>query len=377
MLTTPLDTKPLRLGRRDAITAVRFAFVNAFSFFKRFFYFDSALYSALTILPLLAIATPSLSRRGIVLAVAFAGYYAALGAHTFPLYFLTFCALQICLPVFQRASFEDILARSAPLFWIAALYGAWQKLYGYSPIELRWIESGLGIVGAENYFLTEEIRPFSVFAGIPEFGFFVVCYLYYFYRRGQAISTLCAALLLFLIGSRGLLLATGVAIVASALHGSRLSVRAAGLLGLAISMSAYVALAILLPFLTGVEEGSTRLLLQGTFQARILAASEFLQSVTLSNLWFGVGHRFSAGLIPDNLYINFLNDVGLLGLAAFVALLFSDCRNERQLFFLVVILSYGFYAGVIYSFYFMFNFFLAFYAARPRPECGIDFAGAR
>jgi hypothetical protein len=374
MLATYQGAESAGFGRHEAITGARFIFVNAFSFAKRFFYFDPTLYHALIVLPLLAIATPSVSRRGVVLTLIFATYYVLFGAHNFPLYFLTFWALQVCLPVFEKAQFEDVLRTALPLFWISALYGIWQKYSGYTPVEIAWIESGLGVVGAENYFLTEEIRPFSFFAGIPEFGFFVVCYLYYFVSRRNWISVLCAVALLVLIGSRGLMVAAAIGAIAVLLHRVGPSVRASAFLGFCTAIAAYLVLAVIFPIVAQVEEETSRLFLYTTFQARVLAAVEFLQSLTLSNVWFGVGHQFSDGLVPDNLYINFVNNAGLVGLGLFLLVLFRDCSSPRQLFFLVVLLAYGFFAGVIYSFYLMFNFFVAFYSA-SRPHAPVAGTG--
>ena len=351
-------------GWRLNVGALRFVLVNGFSFVKRFFYFDSTLYNIVVVLPLLAIAGTSYSKRGVLLVTAFACYYAVLGKHMFPSYFIPLFVLLICLPLFRRMDFEDVLRASLPFFWISALYGIYQRVAGYSSIEAAWIDSGLGVVGADNYYLTDDIRPFSFFAGVPEFGFFVVCYFFYFYVRRQLICAGFAAIMLFVIGSRGLMVGVAIALLVLLLRKRHGSAGAYAVVGVLLGLSTYLALAILLPHVVDLEPTS-RVLLYGTFNARVLAAVEFVGSVTFANLWFGVGHAFSEGLIPDSLYINFLNNVGLIGLAGFLFFMIRECKTERQLFFLIVLLTYGFFAGIIQSFYLMFNFFLAYYASTP------------
>lgn len=340
----------------------RFTLINTFSFFKRFFYFDAQLYAAISLTPLLALLTSQWSKRGLIFAIIFGSYYLAFGKHVFLNYFTVFIVLQIALPLFKKMDFDDVLKGGIPLFAIGLIYGLYQKAFGYSAIEMAWINSGLGIVGSENFFITENIRPFSIFAGTPEFGFFFICYAYYFFSHKKWLLAVTAAAMLIPIGSRGLMISLTVAGLVLLLRNLNIPRRVLAIAGIAITFFVYVSLSLLSSFFNELNPGESRLLVYGTFNARVLSALEFFQAVDIHNIWTGVGHIFSLELASDNLYIDLLNNAGLIGLTSFVCLLLYDCKSDRQLFFLVVFFAYGFFAGIIPSLYFMFNFFVAYYA---------------
>ena len=282
----------------------------------------------------------------------------------FPIIFLLIFSV-----TFRKYEFSTTIKKITPFYIASILYGIFQKLFGYTNFELGWINSGLSYIGVENYFLGENIRPFSFFAGINEFAIFVSIFSYYFFVNKKFVQFFLSILFLILIGSRGVLLATLISLfVIHSSSGHKLQRDTFRII--LYSFLIYLFIAVLYPiyiqdFLTRITGENSRLIVYGTFNARLVAAKILISDFSIKNIFLGLNlepELFAANLHIDNFYLRLINDLGLFVALLVVIILIKNVKNRNQLFSLGMLLSYGFYNDVIPSFYLMFNLALVYFS---------------
>lgn len=251
---------------------------------------------------------------------------------------------------------SSIFWKIRALFLLSILYAAYVKIFGFLPYEISWINSGLGMVRAEGFFVTEEVRPMSFYAGIPEFGFLSSIYVYFSFKKRSYIFFILGICGIYLAGSRGIMVSFVVAAAMAFLYYKYASKKLV-ILGFSCAVLMYLFFAIILPetgFLE-VKDDTSRLLVYGTLGYRFSVLLDFFLLVNMENIWLGVG---SDRVIFDNFYLTLLNDFGLIGLCFFLYWLISSATNSCSMFFVVLVMSYLLYSDALYSVYFAYNFFL-------------------
>lgn len=283
---------------------------------------------------------------------------------------LIFIVLLLFSQQFEKFNFTGFLSSLQWYFWTVSAYGLAQRYFGYNSFELAWIKSGLGVVGEAGYYVTDDIRPFSVFAGVPEFGFFAVIFSYFFlYKKKYAFFTF-ALVLLLVIGSRGVILGALVSHIIIYLFKNKHTI------GLLVSLLASLLLYLIFPLIASfnlliAHESSTRLLVYGTLNARYLSAIEYYNSFKIQNLILPLNleQRIKdLGLVIDNTYLRLLNDLSVVGIVIMLILFISTVNSTRRLFFSSFFICYGFYAELNYGLYFMYNFMFVYLSSEdPFP----------
>ena len=356
----------------DLIHSVRLAAANFSPAIKRLFYWSPGLYVTISLVPLVAaIRAETFSKKRAIIAVLLILWVALRVAPEkaflsyLPMFFVwTFSRYTSCVLV------ENSFWKLRFFFVVSVLYALVQKKFGYLPHELGWIYSGLGAVRAEGFFVTDDIRPFSIYAGVPDFAFFSAIVLYFAIEKRSYFFVGLGLLGLYLAASRGIIVSAVIALATAWL--SRLyTPRRATIVGCIIALIAYLFLAVVLP-LTGfleAKDDASRMLVYGTFNYRITMLKDFWEQLDLFNIWYGVG---SGKMIFDNFYLTLLNDFGLLGLAIFLISIIRAVSTKSGIFFSTLVLSYCLYADALFSVYFSYNAFVLMGALQPSHH---DFEG--
>ena len=339
----------------------RFILVNVFSFIKRFFAFSAGIYNAIVFIPLLTVLTPKISKSSLFFVLVFSivllitGNIESYGA--FIMYFL----LLIAIPMFKSVGFEVLLKRSMPFFIIVCLYGISQKIFGYTPIEINWIRSGLSFADEREFIGGGEVRPFSTFASMPEFTLFIAIYLYYFKTQQKNWYLFFAFIMLYIAGSRGVFISTLIpycfTFVIKRYNGWYL------FLSFFASLTVFLCLVFVFPILFNSTEETTRMLAYGTFNGRVELLNRVLDSSSISYLFTGLdikGMGFEDTF--DNLYFMLIAHFGIFGGLYFLLFFLKQKIDRKNFYFLGIFLGYGFYADMIFSYYLMFLFFFAIYS---------------
>lgn len=340
--------------RESVSLPVRTAIINFSPAVKRFFWWQPELYSLLSVAALLAALRFSLNKYRLAVSVVLFSWVFLFLAPERALFLylpaLVVWTFSITLPY---ATVEQSLWRLRYLFVLSVAYAVVQKTFGYLPHEIGWIQSGIGAVRAEGYFLTDEIRSFSFFAGVPEFGFFSAIMMFLAIHRRSVVIFVLAGLGIYLAGSRGVMLSTAIALFTLLIYRAR-SPRKTAVIGMLLAVAAYLALAIILP-LTGfleVKSDASRLLIYGTFSYRVSLLLELVAELNFANIWYGVR---TGRQIFDNLYLTLLNDFGILVVVALFVWIWRRIRDRIGVFISVLVLSYCLYADALFSVYFLFN----------------------
>ena len=190
---------------------IRLIIISIFSFVKRLFFVFPDLYGIIIYLPLLTVFNTKNSKKSLFFVLFFVLIIVATGKLLFIVDFIPLILLLIFKPSFESYKFDATLSKLTPLYIILSLYGIYQFIFGFNSFELGWINSNLGTVGTENFNTDKTIRPFSTFAGIPEFTFFCALFSYHFYTEKKNTLFLISIVILILSGSRGVIVSTIVA----------------------------------------------------------------------------------------------------------------------------------------------------------------------
>lgn len=261
--------------------------------------------------------------------------------------------------MFRSTDFEKIITRGFYFFLAVSAYGIYQKIFGYTFIEINWIKSGLSFAD-EREFISDDIRPFSTFASMPEFTFFIGMYVYYFTIKKKYTPLLFALVMLYIAGSRGVFMATMTAyfftFIVKKYNGRYL------FLSFLTSLILFVFLVFLFPILFESVETNSRMLAYGTFNGRVELLTRILEQTNLYNIFTGINLVQLEQNTFDNFYFMLIGHFGIFGAIFFVSFLFKEKIDQKRFYFLSVFLGYGFYADMIFSYYLMFLFFFASYS---------------
>jgi len=339
----------------------RLLLINLFSFFKRLFYKFPVFYNIIRTLPVVAAINPVISKNALIFVFCFSIIILITGDSEIYRNYILIFILFLIIPMFRRANFVKILKFIFPVFIIMLLYGLYQRIFGLTDFEINWLKSGLSVLGHEGALLANYKRPFSTFAGVPEFTFFISIYIYYFWLRGKKFWIITCFILVFLFASsRGLILSMILAFLS--LNCTKPNYRNLFRI-LILSFVIYLVLIYIFPlfrdFFKSIE---SRLLNYGTFLGRVTILNEYWEGFTIKSLFLGNIDNNYSRFVWDNLYINLLSNFGIIGGIFFLSFLLPKRLDKKSYYFMIIFLSYAFYADIIYSFYFMFNFMFARYS---------------
>lgn len=347
----------------------RIFIITIFSFVKRMLYFNPFLYSILIYIPLFTVINSNVSKKSLKFVIIFSLLILITGNIGIFFNFIPLFLLMIFKSNFENYSFETTLSKLIYLYVLVCLYGLYQSFFGYSSFELGWLSSDLGIVGSDNLINERNIRPFSTFAGIPEFSFFCAIFAYLFYTQKRKVFFMSSIVMLIVSGSRGVIVSTLIAFVV--IYFFKKNTHKIKLLkGFFLSIIFFLSLVFIYPlyFLLSYES-SGRTLVYGTFNGRIVNWLELIEKSDYLNFIIGNYNFTYLDLTTDNLYLNLILKFGIFGLIYFFSFFRNIKLNEKSVFFLTIFLGYCFYADVIFSFYIMFPFFFAFYSKQKNKLC--------
>lgn len=340
--------------KNSKLLTIRLAIVNFSPAIKRFFYWQPEMYFLLSLVALLATIRGAINKQRTVIAfVALSWLWLTISPDKVFFQYLP----AFIVWVFALAQPYDVVESSfwrlRYIFLAAIIYAIFQKIFGYLPHELAWIYSGVGAVREEGFFVTEEVRSFSFFAGVPDLALFSAIMLFFSLQRRSLFFFALSMVGIYLAGSRGIMVSTIIALAVLFFY-KRISPRALLWLGFSSAIVAYLLLAVALPA-TGFLESKndeSRLLIYGTFNYRVTMLLEFLAEINWLNIWFGVG---TERVIFDNFFLTLLNDFGVVGLILFLVGMSRAVINTCGVYIAVLVLSYCLYADALFSVYFLFN----------------------
>jgi len=347
---------------------IRLIAVNIISFIKRIFYSHADVYRIISISPALFAIGRKISLKGLLFSIFVFFLIVFNNAFDRLILYIPIILLTIFAPTFKKINFSSSLNKLIPFLILSIVYGIYQIVFGYTNFEMGWINSGISVVGADNYFITEKIRPFSFFAGVGEFAIFVSLFSYYFLLKRKYILFLFSIVIIFFIGSRGVLftLLVVLLIIFKTKNNYQQAIKKIVLLSLIV----YFLFAFIYPLyihkhIISLFDTNSRLVVYGTFRARIISAYYILSRFEPSNLFYGINienELFKQNLNIDNIYLRFLNDFGLISTLILLYIFVKSISNKNQLFSIGMILSYGFYNDVIPSFYLLFNLAFVYFS---------------
>lgn len=340
----------------------RFILVNIFSFVKRFFAFNALLYKAVVFIPLFTAFSFRLSKKSILFVTVFSLIFIIKWNFDLFAQFGMYFLLLLAIPIFQRASFEKVMHRAIPFFILVSIYGVSQKYLGYSIVELNWMKSGLSFADENAFLATSEIRPFSTFASIPEFTLFISLFTYYFASNRKHFLLLFSIFMLYIAGSRGIIISTLLAYFLTFFvkkHNTKYI-----WVAFLISFVIFLFLIYIFPVMFAAIEGSSRILVYGTFNGRIETLKIVLERADLTSFFIGMNLKGLENIeyTFDNYYFMLIANFGILGCIYFINFFVKQKINRKNFYFLIIFLGYGFYADMIFSYYLMFLFFFALYS---------------
>lgn len=316
---------------------------------RRLFYFDAALYLAISIGSLLLLVPRILSIKNILIFFSgiflFAIFY-FFGESQRYIKYLPFLVFILLSQTSKRQSHPIRYDYFLIIFLTVAFFSLYQNFFGFSESDIAFLNSEVGSIGAEGYFSFEDIRPFSLFSGLAEATLFYLFASIYFFKKSKYLLFLAAIILAFISGSRGILLGfiIGFLIINLFKKSSQsknkliwISILAGFLIYIMIFISAS-----LLSILQG-EFSDNRLFFFGSMMGRIFYLSEFLSTISLRNIIFPVLTDY---YIFDNIFVTLTNDFGLVLSIIFIhtTLGFLFKPNYWQRIFFGAFIVYGFFA---------------------------------
>lgn len=342
-----------------SILSVRLAIVNFSPAIKRFFWWQPDVYALLSYAAFLPVISSTFSFRKVVIAVILLGWVAVTLTPAKTLLYLPILLMWVFSRYLSYTEVESAFWKLRYIFIASIAYALYQKQFGYLPHELNWIMSGISVVKEQGYFVSEDLRPFAFYAGVPEFGFVSGIFAYIAMRRSSITYSLLGLMGVFIAGSRGIILSMCIALLMLWMEKKRPLYSKANIVWLAFALAivAYLILSVWLPstsYGNMEQDAESRLMTYGTFNARVITLLNFYGQLNISNIWFGVG----LNELFDNFYLTLLNDFGVGGLIAYLLYMINLAKTRCGMFFCVVILSYNLYADAMFSLYFSYNAFL-------------------
>jgi len=263
--------------------------------------------------------------------------------------------------MFKKVNFEDLIQKSFVFFILVSLYGIYQKLFGYTSVEINWIMSGLSFAEDRAFIASDDIRPFSTFASMPEFTLFISIYLYYFKTKGKTLMLLFSFIMLYIAGSRGVFVSVITAytfvFILKKYQKKHLW------LSFVASLCIFFFLIFLFPLIFNATGESSRMLTYGTFNGRIELLTKILDVTSPLSIVTGINFTnldIDNGF--DNMYFMLVANFGIFGALYFILFFIKQKIDKKNFYFITIFLGYGFYADMIFSYYLMFLFFFAMYS---------------
>lgn len=226
-------------------------------------------------------------------------------------------------------------------------YGLYQKIFGYSWFEWKFILSEIGSVASIGTTYFDELRAMSFFNQIQTFALFSALTFFFSLLSKSKLLLVLSLCSLFLAGSRGIILATGVSFLLFFLKSNRISI------AFLFSVSFYIGIT-LLPltgFLEWKDDGN-RLLVYGTFNYRVSMLLDYVDGLTIMDFLFGLT---SPRVIYDNIYLHIVANAGIISLVIVLILLKSLIKKKQENILIIsLIVAYGFYSDLIFDLYLLF-----------------------
>lgn len=335
-------------------------------FFKRLVYFEPLTYKVTSILVLLSSIGVIISKKGLFFGFCLSIYLLLVSPFSL-VDFLPFILLCIFLPTFKRLRFEKTFRAFLPFFVLITLYAIYQKLFGYTFVELNWIKAGVGAVSEVGYFIRDDVRPLSFLAGTPELSLFFCVYFYYFLVSKSKLGMLLSFSMLLVSGSRGVLVA--FLILAFLLFVKKYlftKTRFSTLLFCTLLFNAisYFTLTLIGPLIAALAP-EQRLFVFGTFNARVETLVEFF--ITNRHSYFLLSFA-DHEKVYDNAYLTFISIFSISLLPVFLYFFIKNCQNEKFFVGASLALGYAFYADLFYSYYALFFIFVVMFSQERRNK---------
>ena len=347
-----------------------FYLINFFSFIKRLI--DNPLiYSNIKLIPLLLIPGKKISYKNIYICFYFTVICIISTNYTYIYYLVPFIILFIFYKNFCGLNLYVLVLKTKWFLVLSILYALVQLYFNYLPFERRWVYSSLSVVNEHNLFIeNRNIRVFSFFASTPEFSLFCSIYLICFIRLKDKAWSFISLLGFLLSGTRGLILGfllSYLIVYVIKCRGMKKVLVASTFLTSAVYLLMHVYNTIIINFFDKFEK--SRLLLARTFYGRL----EILQNqMTLDLKNYIIPLKVDiitlGDLTFDNLHASLLFRAGIIGYVLFWFLFRINKNDSLSLFFYSLLIVYGFFADVIFSFYLLFLFILAIQSPKYIPN---------
>jgi hypothetical protein len=339
----------------------RYYFVNIFSFIKRIFSFYPSIYNLIVFLPLFTVFSPVISRKSIYFVLFLLFFLSISGNINNISNFIMLFLLLLSKPMFKKVNFESLLHKSFYFFLLVSLYGLYQKYFGYTIFELNWFKSGLSFADENGFLLMDDIRPFSTFASIPEFTFFISIYLFYFTLKKYNYLLFFTFFMLYIAGSRGVIISTLISYFFTFYY--KKYNRKYLFYSFLISTIFFLSFIFIFPLIFSQYDTNSRILFYGSFNGRVELLNEVLNNMNLRTLILGLNlNNSNTSITFDNLYLMLITNFGIVGGFYFLYYFIKQELDSKSFYFLSIFLGYGFYADVLFSYYLMFLFFFAIYS---------------
>ena len=186
----------------------KYIYINVFSLVKRLFVYYPNIYSSIKFIPVLIIYNRYISKSGLLNIFILSSILFISGNKDIVYYFLPFFCFILFKNQFRKVSFDTLISKTKFLLVLSIIYGLIQYIFGYLPFEMKWLMSDLSIVNDENLISNRNIRPFSIFASIPEFTLFCSIYVIYFFYNKNYIWLFISLIGFYISGTRGLIIST-------------------------------------------------------------------------------------------------------------------------------------------------------------------------
>lgn len=336
---------------------VRLIVFSASPVIRRAFYFDPLLYFAASVLSLSLLLETRLAKATIYYFIFFGGAIITLvSIFEFSRYVKYLPLLFFILFATRKIQYDHKLHRKYSyliyiFFLLAAVVSIKQNYFGFSGSEIAFLESGIGSIAAEGYLLYEDIRPFSVFSGLAEATLFYMIILLKSIRSKNYFFVILSVILIFISGSRGLMLSFVMSIIWVNCLPNRLAGRYSFTILTIIFSGVSILLILFLPvFLADLQANNpeNRLFFYGSMKGRIFYWVEFYNAINIENI---IKPVLTEREIYDNIYITLFNDFGFIGMLMITLCVYTIFYEETKSYRIIhsTFISYGIYADQILS----------------------------
>ncbi|WP_216606705.1 hypothetical protein, partial [Vibrio sp. 99-70-13A1] len=281
--------------------------------------------------------------------------------------FLFIFVLLVFKPAFKGIEFDSFFKKFFMFFLISFGYGVYQMTFGYLPFEMAWIRSGVGAVNEAGYFVNDGMRPFSFYSGIPEFAFICSIFCYWSFQRKQNLLCFVFFLMLFYIGSRGIIVSTSIAFLTMFILKNKFSGFKAVFTSLFFNLVCYLTIFFAFPiFIKPLLVDAGRVAVFGTFNARVDMALDLYSQFQFDFFWLGYD-KFQA--TTDNMYINLFVNYGVWGILGILLLFKCFAFDKKSSFFVSSMVGYSLYADTFYSLFLLLNFSVCVFSYEKNNSC--------